>query len=305
MPDPTLRTVSASQAAALFDQSPYCTRWMLWQHFARGLPLGAEPDERIEWGTLLQDDILRATARRYRFEVEENSESIYLRRGPLGATIDGRMRVPDQGDVIIEAKNIDWQRWRDTWSESAAAPHVEIQMQVQLFSATADRGVIAALVGGNELKCYERETNRALQRELQDAAGDFLASVVAGKEPDPLGSPIELPLLAALYPATEAGAVVEAHGDEELALAVRQYAWAAEQEAFAGKLKNQLRAKLLGRLGAAAELHVDGGRVYAKRSPIAPLICAPHAEPRELRHASVQVRLKPVIIDPAVEEMFA
>ena len=46
MPDQTLKTISASEAAALFNASPYVTRWMLYQRFAK---LCAAGGSEVDW----------------------------------------------------------------------------------------------------------------------------------------------------------------------------------------------------------------------------------------------------------------
>jgi hypothetical protein len=43
VPDRTLKTISATEAPALFNASPYVTRWMLWQRFANGMDIDSEP----------------------------------------------------------------------------------------------------------------------------------------------------------------------------------------------------------------------------------------------------------------------
>ena len=297
MPDPTKQSVSASQTPVLFGQSPYATRWMLHQHFAKGLPLDAPEDERTRWGSLLQDDILEATALSYRMEMQPNIANEYTRAGRLGATIDGRMIMPDRGPVIVEAKNIDWLRWRDTWTKTAAAPHVEIQLQTQMLvagelDAEPRHGIIAALVGGNELVFHERAPDAELHDRIREEAAHFFEDLAAGREPDPFGSPLELPMLAALYPETTPREVVEDYDDEELALAIRQFAWAKGEESFARKLKEQMQAKIMARAGAAEILRANGATCYFSRAAVAPSVCQPHSEPKQTRAASVRLTIK-------------
>src|SRR5258708_3729074 len=133
MPDVTKQSVSASQAPALFGHSPYSTKWLLWQHFKNDVPIEPPEDLRMGWGKLLQAVILRAAADQYGLEMQPNLAEEYIRRGRLGCTLDGEMLVPDGEPIIVEAKNVDWLRWRDTWTESAAPMHVEIQLQEQLL----------------------------------------------------------------------------------------------------------------------------------------------------------------------------
>src|SRR5262245_47666119 len=115
MPDPTWRSVSASQAPALLNQSPYATLFTLWWMF-KGKSVETDFTQRMAWGKLLQEAILKATALQYRLEVIPNRNDEYTRNGQLGATIDGAMHDPVRGLVVVEAKNVDRLIWRDTWS---------------------------------------------------------------------------------------------------------------------------------------------------------------------------------------------
>jgi predicted phage-related endonuclease len=292
MPDPAKQSISASQAAALFDRHPYYTKWMLWQHFRRGLSIEAEAEERIAWGRLLQDDILTAVAIEYRLDVVPNHGDEYIRDGLLGATIDAHMIAPEKGEIVVEAKNIDWLRWRDTWSETAAAPHVEIQLQTQMRVRKAQHGLIAALVGGNDLRFYERERNSDLWELLEQETRLFFESLKTDREPDPLGSPLELPMLARLYPETVPTKTLQDLEDEDLAETIRQFNWARNQESFAKKFKEQMQAKLLARAGDFGIIRANGVSAFIKKSPTAAQLCAPHADPKVLRKASILTRIQ-------------
>ena len=289
MPDPFKQSVSSSQASALFDANPYYTKFVLW-HFFRGDGIDLDPgySERIEWGVLLQSAILKATSKAYRLDVIENTANEYRRVGSLGATIDGLMMAPDAGPILVEAKNIDWLRWRDTWTRTAAAPHVEIQTQIGIKAAGATRGIIAALVGGNDLRFYERERDDDMLAQLEAAAEEFLASVRDGREPAPFGDASELPALAKLYPETDPKLVVEDYEDLELAYAIRRYQAADEECKSLKRETDQLKAKILARAAGAAEIRANGWACDIRRSPIAAQICEPHDEPKQLRKPSVQ-----------------
>jgi predicted phage-related endonuclease len=251
-----------------------------------------DADDRIDWGTALQHPILEAVAKQYRLEMQHNDADEYVRDGLLGATVDGRMVMPDRGKVIVEAKCVDWLRWKQTWTETAAAMHVEIQVQTQVMVDKAELGMIAVLIGGNDLRVLEREPNREMQERLRDEAASFFDSLKTGKEPDPLGSPLELPMLAALYPLSEKASIVEAFGDEEMSLVLRQYARAKSDESFAKKLAEQMKAKLLGRAGPAGILKTDGFTAFIKRTEVAAGMCEPHLEPKVTRKASTRINIE-------------
>jgi hypothetical protein len=292
MPDPDKLTVSASQALALFDKHPYFTRFMLWHHFRHGASLEPAIDERIAWGTLLQDDILEATGIVYRLEVVENKANEYRRAGPIGATIDGLMMMPDVGAVVVEAKNLDWLRWRDTWTETQAALHVEVQTQIGMVAAGAQKAIIAALVGGNDLKFYERERDDKLIASIIAEAQAFLDSVRDDRPPHQFGDARELPMLAELYPQVVPRSVLVDYEDTDLALAIRMFESARAEAAGNARLQKQLAAQILGRAGTHEVVKANGWTAEINKVAVSATVCEPHAEPKLIRKATVQNRIK-------------
>ncbi len=256
MPDPTLTTISASEAAALFNVSPYVTRWMLWQRFANGMDLDAEADARMTWGTKLEPLILDQAFEDMRLEVRPNREpngaQRYFRNGLFGCHRDGDIICPDRGPGAIECKSVfDYRTWMADWGGGKAPPrHVEIQTQVQMMVGDGEQsyqwGVIAAWVAG-EVHYFERAPIGDLWKRLWAAAPEFFDAVHAKNEPDPFGATAELPWLNALFP-TERGKTIDltAHPDAPAYIeATVQYRNAKEQEAAGKRTAEPLRAKLL------------------------------------------------------------
>lgn len=255
MPDKTLQTISATQVPALFNQSPYMTLYMLWHHFKNGLPLDADPNERMEWGFALQTIIIEAAAKKLRLEHVENVADEYSRSPDfrVGCTIDGFMLDPSRGLGFVECKNVDGLVFRDQWTDDAAPPHIELQHQTQLMVPHPEHGlpkwgVIAALVGGNELKLYERQPLDDVQNLIAGEATAFFESLEKGIEPDAFGDEKEIAALAFLYPeAPELKTLVIDDPDKANAFAdtADQYAKVREQRLISEKAEKQLKAKLL------------------------------------------------------------
>lgn len=276
MPDPTLKTVSASQVPALFGHSPYLTRWQLWQHFKNRAPIDPEENERMTWGKRLQPVILAGVAEALRIDVIGSDEYVASPRGVIGATIDGFCHDPQRGLGVVECKNVDWLVWRDQWTETAAPPHVELQLQTQLAVAAPDGtmpswGLIAALVGGNELRLYEREPYGDTIDMIQDEAGVFLDAVRDGQEPPLTGEAKELPTLAWLYPSVEERKILGPEDVGDLAQAqgwIAEYLHFSEQRRFADKATKELQAKILGLTRAAGGVRIPGFRLQISKSEI-------------------------------------
>lgn len=296
MPDQEWQSVSASQAPALLNRSPYMTRFMLWNAFkARDRSLiEPAPTARMGLGKLYQPLILARTAELLRLDVVQNESDQYVRNGFLGCTLDAHMDAPDRGRMAVEAKRVQWLRWKQNWSEDAAPVDIECQLQVQLAVMGWSHGVIACDNGDDEILLYQREANKELIQRLEHEAADFFDSLAKDREPDPLGSPLELPMLSTLYPESDPKQVVEIMDNDELAIAVRQFDQASADESFNKKLAEQCRAKLLAAAGEAGVLRVNGATCFIKKSPVSASVCQPHDEPKITRKASIQTRIEVV-----------
>lgn len=273
MPDPTLTTISASEAAALFNVSPWVTRWMLWQRFANGMDLDSEPDARMSWGTKLEPLVLDQAADEMRLEVRHNrapdGSQQYFRHGLFGCHRDGDIICPDRGPGAIEAKCVfDYRSWMADWGGGKLLPrYVEIQLQVQMMVGDGNRsfdwGVIAVWVAG-EVHYFERVPILDLWKRLQDEGAEFFAETAAKREPEPFGATVELPWLNQMFP-TERGKTLDLSAHPEAAVLVEQtidYRNAKEQEAGGKRTAEPLRAKLLAFIKDADKVLLpDGVRI--------------------------------------------
>lgn len=274
MPDPRRETVSASQVAALFDASDYATRWMLWQCFAGLADIEPREDQRMRIGKALESSIAWLAAEDQKLDIRTNATAEYYRRGPLGCTPDTHVfTCPTRGDGVVETKNVDWLVYKQKWKfDEAGAPvgatdYIELQVQAQLYVLDVQWGLIAALVGGNELVYLERRRDNSVCARLVEEAEAFLASVREGREPSPLGVGIELPVLSQLYPTAAEELELDLSGDRtEEGLAVEEW---AQELATASWLRREqqkrverYRAQLLALSGPHGRLRTPGGMVY-------------------------------------------
>ncbi len=213
MPDPTKHSISATQASALWNHSPYVTRWMLWQHFANGMSI--EPpliDDRIREGKRMQPLVLERAADEMRLQIIPNDES-YVRNGRIGCTRDAVVICPDRGPGALETKCVfDYRTWMTDFGGGEFVPrHMEIQLQVQMAVGDGHApyawGVLAVWVAASQFY-FERKPMLDLWRDLVPEADRFFDDVAERREPDPFGSPVELPYLEAIYPTVE-GSVLD------------------------------------------------------------------------------------------------
>jgi predicted phage-related endonuclease len=270
MPDPLLKTISATQSAALFDVSPYITRWLLWRVFS-GIDeiemLDADDNERMFWGTALEPIIFVETLRRLNLEGEYNTEQDYFRNEELrlGCTPDGRVWHPSKGVAIVQVKCVDWFIWKDQWVDDVPPPHIVHQVQHEMLAIGATWAVIPCLIGGNELRLYELEADEEYQAEILKRVGEFFASVESKEEPDPLGDPMEVPaLLKREYKPKE---VADLRENEEAFDAIQALNYWTPRMSAGKKAVDKAKAKLLALSGGAGIIKAHGYGCEIKQSP--------------------------------------
>jgi predicted phage-related endonuclease len=252
VPDITLQTLSATETPALWGLSPYLTRWMLYQRFANGVDLSRGEDARMAWGRKLQPLVIAQAAEELRLRVEPNHGQVYQRRGRLGCTRDATIFCPDRGRGALETKCVfDYATWMREWDGGRNVPPMhEIQLQQQMKvgddSGPYQWGVIAVWVAGDQYY-FEREPFQEFWRLLDLEVDAFFASVVSKSEPDPSGSPVEVPWLTRLFPTVKRKQLDLSQHPSASAIVkkVSLYKTLAAQENDAKRAKETLRAELL------------------------------------------------------------
>lgn len=204
MPDPLKQTISASEAPALWNASPYITRWMLWQRFANGVDLNRDDDPRKSWGRKLQPLIIRQVEEEKKLVTQPNSDDTYHRSGLIGCTRDADIFCPDRGPGSLEIKCVfDYKVWAQKWQSGEFVPReYEIQLQAQMY--VGDGGVphkwgIVAVWVCADLYYFERRPIPKLWADMERKAAEFMRSVEAREEPDAFGALCEAPLIAEMF----------------------------------------------------------------------------------------------------------
>lgn len=253
---------------------------MLHHHFVGDFDVDVEEDDRMSWGKRVEPVILAAAADELRCEVLPHDQGVYLKSPtvPVGCTPDGYAFDPQRGLGFIEVKNIDFFRWKDTWDERSAADHVELQLQTQLMIphpeyGPAKWGCIAALVGGNELKLYQRAPLMEVHQGIAAEAVKFLADVKANAEPEVLGVPIEIPALVAAYPKAVKDLVLTEQNFDlaesvRVARLIEAYEFAKDRESFSKKESETLKAQLLAIAKDAGAIMLHGRYLNISKSQI-------------------------------------
>jgi hypothetical protein len=254
MPDPTRATISATEASALFDVSPYLTRWMLWRRFAKGEEAFKPTDGRMDWGKKLEPLVLAQAADDLKLEVRPNvgpdGGQTYIRRGMFGCTRDADVICPERGPGACETKCVfDYRTWMQEWDGGNKVPRQhEIQVQVQMYVGDGVTpykwGVFGVWIAG-EVFYYERKPIPSFWDALDAEAARFFADVKADNEPEPFGIPVEYPLLDIAFP-IDPQKVTDWRDEpdaEAMAESVRMFEYHREQRLAHTKGEDALKAK--------------------------------------------------------------
>lgn len=304
MPDPTLKTISASQIAGLFGESQWTTRFLLWQHFAGNVELDESSNDRMDWGTRLQAPVMDHLQEQLGLEILDNGSDLYVRHPKYetpgyqyGCTADGYVWSPDRGLGAIEIKCVDGRIYRESWTPKTAPKYVEIQHQVQLmvpipelldldpsvdyssvrpffenhYGEEVQWGMIVAFVGGNSLKIIERKAKKTIQKAIRGEVKSFFASLKNGQVPSVAGQACELPALNQLYPETEDTTLHDEDFGDDLAellleLAAFNY-WSSQQRMAKGEM-DKARIQLIQRFGSAERIRVTGAVATLKKTAL-------------------------------------
>lgn len=239
--------IGASEVAALFDLSPWDSRYTLWKKKVNGGPKVDEASEEAEylyWGQHLEG----AIAGRYQLVTKRTiwtgGSSFCVAKHPelsmLFATPDRvvlaapDLRMDEPG--LLQLKNTSWFMAED-WEEGPP-PHVQIQVQAEMACTKTPWASVAALVGGNKFKYFDILANRAVQEEIEIQVSDFWDLVQSGTAPAVDGHRATTRMLKALHPLDD-GTTVQLP-DEAISLVTD---WLAAKRAISEAEKANKAAK--------------------------------------------------------------
>lgn len=249
--------VTSTQSAALFGLSPYSTEWELYQQKTNAISDEIEPNERMTWGTRLQDAVALGVAQDRGLRVRR--VGTYWRHSDeprMGSSFDFEIVDHADGPGLMEVKVVDFLVYRDQWLDDEAPPHIEVQVQHQLEVANRNWALIVALVGGNAIKVIRVERDREVGAGLRKAIRAFWARVDAGTPPKP-DFQRDAAAIRDLF-RSGAGAPLDARGNNYLQALAQTYMAAAAAEKDAVARKEAARAEMLTLIGDASKVVGDG-----------------------------------------------
>jgi len=252
--------VTSTEVAALFGISPYCTAYELWHRKHDNLEVEFEPNERMKWGTRLQDSIAKGICEDQGWDhVRRMTEYIRDTELRAGASFD----FGDESS-ILEIKNVDSLAFRDGWvvegDNVEAPPHIELQVQQQLMLSGYKRATIGALIGGNRVVLIKREPDPVIVTSIKKRIKEFWESIHADKPPTP-DFQRDSDFIGHLYSYAEPGSVFNA--DTRVSRLAALYKDASQEEKAAKLKKEAAKAEILTIIGNAEKVVGPWGSISA------------------------------------------
>lgn len=261
--------LTSTDIAALFGCSPYCTAFELWHRKKNQQIVDIDPNERMKWGTRLQDAIAAGIAEEEGWTTRRMNEYIRIPELRLGSSFDHSIELHDEkeGFGLLEIKNVDFIQFKQGWliddDGSIEAPaHIELQAQHQMLVSGRSYNYIGALVGGNDLKLLPREKNDKIHKAIVAKAEAFWASIEANEPPDP-DFARDAEYINSIYNFAEPGKVIDISGNAELEEKLRLYKEHTEASKKATESRDAIKAELLTKIGAAEKVIFSGGSISA------------------------------------------
>jgi predicted phage-related endonuclease len=255
--------VGASEVAALFDESPYLTRFELFHRKTGNIAVpefnavaddGSPENERVWWGVRLEEAILQGACERYGYTDVERHVTLSNGKG-LGAHPDTLAWCPvRKSRGYVEIKMADW-LVRKGWGDEPPM-HYLLQSQTGQGLAKAAWGDVLVLVGGNSLERFQYDFRPKIYAEIERRVEAFWQSVREGKAP-PADYTRDLGTIKELY-ADQGEETIDLQGDNRAAIAAAEYLAGAELEKEGKARKEAAAAELFDKLRDASFAFASG-----------------------------------------------
>lgn len=260
------KDITSTESAALFGLSPYLTPFELWHRKKAGLVVEVEPNERMKWGTRLQDSIAKGIAEDQNWKVKRRADYERLPEFRIGASFDFTIQGKKEADGLLEIKNVDPLAMRDDWIVDGdlleAPPHIEMQVQHQLLVSGLPYAFIGALVGGNRIVLIRREPSPVVISAIVTKIQDFWTTIDKNQAPKPNFAK-DAAFVTKLNQAVKPGTVLDVTGNEEIEGLVSLYGMSKATIDEHTARREEIKAKLLMKIGDAEKVTGDGFTINA------------------------------------------
>lgn len=272
--------ITSTEMAALFGLSPYATEFELYHRHLANEIVTIEENERMKWGTRLQDAIALGVGQDQNWHVRPMKEYIRLKDIRIGASFDWRIQVGTEfsgeqskvprdcdDDGLLEIKNVDALIFRDGWlidedGNVEAPPHIEIQVQQQMMVSGLKWCRIAALVGGNKVILIERKLDEDVVFSIIEKATKFWERIETKTPPSP-DFERDAEFIVKLYQHAEPGRVADVSQSPEFCGMALEHKRLGDEIKTMTDQRDALKAQMMMAIGDAEKAVGDGFTVTA------------------------------------------
>ena len=183
--------VGGSEVAALFGESPYMSKFQLWNIKAGLIDApDLDQDDRVVAGQMLEGGIIRWANKKWNAKFDP--AGVYVKHPSvtgMGCTPDA-FWDNDGRRILGQVKLVDGLEFQRKWmfdrDRITEAPlHIILQVQHELDCTDLDEAWLVVCVGGNRLYLMVIQRDAELCAILRRAVGEFWQSVTNKVAPDP------------------------------------------------------------------------------------------------------------------------
>lgn len=247
--------ITSTESSALFNLSPYTTKFELWHRKNEQQQGSFEATTRMLWGTRLQDSIAAGIASDKGWKIRRMDE--YMRDPDLkmGSSFDFVIEGGEDDGALLEIKNVDSLAFKNGWSDDGvnveAPPMIEIQVQHQLAVAEkAPHSYLGAFIGGNRYELIKRDRDEKVIRAIKSKVSQFWDSIFNNERPEP-DFEKDAEFIQSLYAFAAPGTRLDVSGDAEMDGLVADYKMYGDAAKGAESSKQAIKSQILMKIGEA------------------------------------------------------
>jgi len=247
--------IGGSDAAAILGMNPWKSPMDVWLEKTGEFTRNDEENEKMYWGTVLEDIVAREFMTRTGLKVRRRNAILKHKQYPFMIANVDRLVVGQSAGLECKTAG---QYSADNWAVGVPDYYIP---QVQHYMAVTGHKVwyVAVLIGGQEFKYYKVARDDSFIRELIQAETAFW-KLVEERTPPPIdGTSASTELIKKLYPEAEKGKEIELPFEAfEL---IQQYEQACEEEKRIQLIKSEATNRLKDMLGTAEKGTIHGRQV--------------------------------------------
>lgn len=260
--------INSTELGALFNISKYATEFTLYHDKRQSSPPWLDDTDRMRAGRFLEPSIAEFAANELGVQCIAFDEYYYDPEIRQGTSFDFMIIAESDhklNGAILEIKNVDQYIFRSDeseWTDSCMPGYIEAQVQHQMKLSQINHTVVAALIGGNDLKFYQREFDPKIAKNIDIVVKRFWQRVDNDDEPSP-NYARDSDYILSMNKVLEEG-VYDASGDGEFEEWCHTYHHLRKFSKEYDQRMKEIKAKITMTIGGNPHVIVDNWRLSFK-----------------------------------------